>query len=76
MPAIFELVHHASPDDKTVMGFWISSIIAILLAALAAPPVARLHGMALPPTEILALLATAFAVAGLLSRGRRNRVSD
>lgn len=58
------------------MGFWISAIIAILLAALAAPPLAQMHGMALPPPEILTLLATAFAVAGLLSRGRRNRVSD
>lgn len=76
MPAIFELVHPLSADEKTGMGFWISAIIAILLAALAAPPVAKLHGMALPPLEILTLLATAFAVAGLLSRGRRNRVSD
>jgi predicted PurR-regulated permease PerM len=58
------------------MGFWISAVIALLLAALAAPPIARLHGLGLPAPEILALLATAFAVAGLLSRGRRNRVSD
>ena len=58
------------------MGFWISAIIALLLAVLATPPVARLHGMALPAPEILALLAMAFAVAGLLSRSKRGRVSD
>jgi hypothetical protein len=32
--------------------------------------------MALPAPEILALLAAAFAAAGLLSRGRRSRVTD
>lgn len=58
------------------MGFWISSVIALLLAGLAAPPLAKLHGMALPAPEVLALLAAAFAAAGLLSRGRRNRVTD
>jgi hypothetical protein len=58
------------------MGFWISAIIALLLAALAVPPVAQLHGMALPAPEILALLAMAFAVGGLLSRSKRGRVID
>ncbi len=58
------------------MGFWISSIIALVLAGLAAPPVALLHGMALPAPEILLLLSAAFAAAGLMSRGKRNRVSD
>jgi|688.fasta_scaffold1372920_2 hypothetical protein len=58
------------------MGFWISAIIALLLALLAAPPVAQLHGMGLPEPEMLALLAAAFAAAGLLSRGKGKRVID
>lgn len=76
MPAIFELVRESSLASLSAMGFWISSAIALLLALLAAPPIAKLHGMALPPAEILALLAAAFAAAGLLSRGRGNRVTD
>lgn len=58
------------------MGFWISAVIALLLAALAAPPVAHLHGMALPSPDVLVLLAAAFCGAGLLSRGKRKRVID
>lgn len=58
------------------MGFWMSAIIALLLAGLALPPVAQLHGMALPAPEILMLLAAAFAAAGLLSRTKGGRVSD
>ena len=76
MPAIFEIVPAGAAASLRAMGFWISSAIALLLALLAAPPVAKLHGMALPPPEILALLAAAFAAAGLLSRGRGNRVTD
>jgi hypothetical protein len=76
MPAIFELVPLGLPASLRIMGFWISSVIALLLAVLSAPPIAKLHGMALPPSEILVLLAAAFAAAGLLSRGRRSRVTD
>jgi hypothetical protein len=58
------------------MGFWISAVIALLLAALATQPAVRLHGMALPDPDVLALLAMAFAVAGLLFRTKRGRVID
>ena len=76
MPAIFELVVAGLCRNVRAMGFWISAIIALLLAGLATPPVAQLHSMKLPAPEVLALLAMAFAVAGLLSRSKRSRVSN
>jgi hypothetical protein len=77
MPAIFELVVLARRLNVRAMGFWISAVIALFLAALGAAPVERLHGLDLPSPETPALLAAAFALAGLLSRGRRGgRVTD
>ncbi len=59
------------------MGFWISALIALVLAGLASPLVAEHYAMGLPDPEFLLLLAATFAVAGFISRGRRgSRVSD
>jgi hypothetical protein len=59
------------------MGFWISAVIALILAGLASPAVAERFEMGLPEPDILLLLAAAFAVAGFITRGKRgNRVTD
>jgi hypothetical protein len=59
------------------MGFWIAAIIAILLAGLATPAIAPMHGMPLPDPAITVTIAAIFAAAGLLLGSRRRcRVID
>jgi hypothetical protein len=59
------------------MPFWIASAIALVLAALATPSLQRVHGMDLLDPSMLALIAAAFAIAGLMLRSRsRNHMVD
>ncbi len=59
------------------MGFWISAVIALVLAGLGSPVVSERYALGLPEPEILLLLAATFAVAGFVSRVRRSsRVSN